>query len=189
MLRESRTADVLIRRLDFPRLNVLPTHQPHGIVEQQVAFRLPAAHQQHGILVSLVLSRKPAVVHIVEYVDIVNQHGFIVYKQRGSLLQSPTRFEQCLRLVAEMHQRGIVLLAHIIHNLLGKMVDVHHKAVIALRLQLSDVQVQQRTAPHWHQRLGHGVRQRFQSGSKPRCQYHCLFHIVISGFQSFISPA
>ena len=72
MLRETCATHILIGRLDFARLDILPTHEVHGIVEQQVALGLALAHQQHSILIGLMLTRKPVIVHIIQDVHVVN---------------------------------------------------------------------------------------------------------------------
>ena len=59
---------------------------------------------------------------------------FIITEEVPRLLQSPARLQQLRRFVAETHERRIVLPSHIIDNLPGKVVDVDHEAVIALRL-------------------------------------------------------
>ena len=178
MLREPCATHILIGRLDFARLDVLPAHEVHGIVEEQVALGLALADQQYGILVRLMLTGEPAVIDIVEDIDIMDEDGLLVAEEVLGVFQSPTRLEQLARLVAEMHQRSIVLLRHIVADLLGEVVDVDDETVVALGLQLTDVPFQQGLATHWNERFGHGVRQRFQSCAKACSQNHCLFHFA-----------
>ena len=185
MLRESCTTYIFERRLHLAGLDVLPAQQSHGVVEEQVTLGLAAAHQQHGILVVLMLAREPRVVHVVQYVYIVNQDGLVVAEEALRLLQSPTGLQQLRRLVAEVHQRGIVLLGDVVQNLLGKVVDVDHETVVALGLQPADVDIEQRRASDGHQRLGHGVGEGLQAGTEARCQYHRLFHTFCFGLQRY----
>ena len=180
MLRETCATHILIGRLDFSRLDVLPTHKVHGIVEQQVAFGLTLAHQQHRILIGLMLTGEPVVVHIIQNIHVMDENGCLFHKEVLCLLQSPTRFQQFTGFVAETNQWRVVLLFDIIYDLLCKMMDIDYKPVIALSLQLTDVPFQQRFAPHWHQRFGHSVCQRFQSCAKASSQYHCLSHFASS---------
>ena len=56
----------------FACLPINPAHQPHAVVEKQIAFGLTLTNQKHGILIGLVLVGKPVVVHIVEYIHIMN---------------------------------------------------------------------------------------------------------------------
>ena len=153
-------------RLHLTRLTVDPSHESHGTVKQQVALGLTTAHQQHGILFGLMLTAEPVVVDIIEDIDIVQQDGFVITEQVLRLLQSTTGLKQCLRLVAELHEGCIVLLGDIVDNLLGEMVDVDDKAIVALSLQLTDVPLQQGLATHGHQCLGHRVGKRFEPGSE-----------------------
>ena len=134
MLRESCATHILIGRLDFARLDVLPAHEVHGIVEEQVALGLALADQQHGILVRLMLTGEPVVIDIVEDIDIMDEDGLRIAEKVLGVFQSSTRLEQLACLVAEMHQRSIVLLRHIVTDLLGKVVDVDDEAVVALSL-------------------------------------------------------
>ena len=101
-----RLAQPLVGALHLSRVDVHPSHQSHGFIEQQIALGLPATHQQHGILVGQVLTGKPVVVHIVEDIHIMYQDGFVVAKQVLCLFQSPTRFQQLFRLVANQDLRG-----------------------------------------------------------------------------------
>ena len=112
------------------------------------------------------LTAEPVVVDIIEDIDIVQQDGLVITEQVLRLLQSATGFEQCLRLVAELHEGCIVLQGDIVDNLLGEMVDVDDKAVVALSLQLTDVPLQQGLATHGHQCLRHRVCKRFEPGSE-----------------------
>ena len=177
MLRQTRAPHILVGTLHLARLHVLPTHQPHGVVEQQLTLRGAAAHQQHSVLVGQVLTREPVVVYVVENVYIVNQYGLVGGEQRCRSLQSPTRLEQLRALVAEVHQRRIGLLAHIVDNLLGEVVDVHNETVVQTRgQQLLHHDVEQGPSTHPDECLRHRVGKRAKPCSKPGGEYHRLFH-------------
>ena len=81
----------MVGTLHLAGLYIHPTHETHGSVEQQVALGLATADQQYGIFVGLVLPTEPAVVDIVEDIDIVQQDRCIVVEEVLGLLQSPTR--------------------------------------------------------------------------------------------------
>ena len=70
---------------------------------------------------------------------------------------------------------GIVVV-NMVDDLLGKMVDVDDKAVIACLRQLLYLDVEERLATDRHQCFRHGVGQGFQSCAESCGQYHCLFH-------------
>ena len=176
MLRKPCTTYIFVRTLHLARLDILPTHESHGIVEEQVALGLALADQQDGIFVSLMLTGKPTVVYIVEDVDIMQQDRRLVTEQRLGLLQSTTGLQQLVGLVTETNQRGIVLPSDIVDNLLSKMVDIDDEAVVALRLQLADVPLQQGLATYRHQCLGHRVSQGLQSGAQSCSENHGLLH-------------
>ena len=74
-----------------------------------------------------------------------------------------------------------------IHNLLGEMMDIHHKTVIAETHQPSDGMVYQRHTTHRHQSLRHRVCQWFQSGSQTCGKDHRLFHkyLCLSRLQNY----
>ena len=74
VLREACATHLLVRALYLARLNVLPSHEAHGVVEQQIALGLALADQQHGILRGQVLARKPVVVHVIKDIYIVNKN-------------------------------------------------------------------------------------------------------------------
>ena len=63
-----------------------------------------------------------------------------------------------------------------VDNLLGKVMDVDHKAAVTLPHQPMDVEVEQGLTIDRHQGLGHGVSKGLQPGAKTRSQNHCLFH-------------
>ena len=122
------------------------------------------------------LTGEPTIVHIVEDIDIMEQDGRLVAEQRLGLLQSATGLQQLLGLIAETHQRGIVLPGDIVTDLLSEVMDIDDKAVVALRLQLTDVPLEEGLASYWHQRLGHRVGQGLQAGAQTCRENHCLFH-------------
>ena len=135
------------------------------------------------------LTTEPVEVDIVQNIDIVYEDRLIGVEEVLGMLQSPTRLEQLLSLVAESHQRSIVLLGYIVENLLGEMVHVDHKPGVAKIHQTPDVAIEQRSTSYWHQRLGHSVCEGFQSGADSGSKYHGLLHgeidILIIGLGGF----
>ena len=122
------------------------------------------------------LTGEPTIVHIVKDIDIMEQDGRLVAEQRLGFLQSATGLQQLLGLIAETHQRGIVLPGDIVTDLLSEVMDIDDKAVVALRLQLTDVPLEQRLATNRHQGLGHRVGQGLQSSAQTCRENHSLFH-------------
>ena len=114
-------------RLHLAGLDVLPTHESHGVVEQQVALGLATAHKQHGILVVLMLATEPLVIDVVQNVDVVYQDGLVVAEQSLRLLQSPTRLQQLGGLVAD--EDFLFTFVDMVDDLLGEVVNVDNKAV------------------------------------------------------------
>ena len=112
---------------------------------------------------------QPVEVHVVENVYVVNQYRLVGVEQCLRLLQGATRLEQLLRLVRYTDvDTEVVVCGQVVHNLLCKVVDVHHDALIASRPQLHHHVPEQGLSPHPDQRLGHTVGQRFQTGSQSR---------------------
>jgi hypothetical protein len=68
----------------------------------------------------------------------------------------------------------------VISDLLCKVVDIHHKALVALPSQPFNDQIEQWLSPYRHQCLGHRVGKWFQAGSQARREYHRLFHAANS---------
>ena len=138
------------------------------------------------------LAGKPVIVDIVENIDIMDENGRLVGKQRLRLLQPSTRLQESVGLIAEAHQRSIVLTADVVDNLLGKVMDIDDEVVVALRHQLADVPLQQRLATNGHQRLGHGVGEWFQSGAETGSENHGLLHrgewLVVRGERTWLIP-
>ena len=60
------------------------------------------------------LTCKPVVINIIKDINIMNQHGCVIIKQRCRLLQTPTRLQQSVRFVTETNQRGVVLLCNVV---------------------------------------------------------------------------
>ena len=82
------------------------------------------------------LAAQPVVIYVVEDVDIVDEDGFVVVEQRGSLLQRTAGFQQLLSLVADEDAHAVaVLVLHVLFNLVGQMVHVYHEALVALLAQ------------------------------------------------------
>ena len=78
-----------------------------------------------------------------------------------------------------------IVLGEVVDDLLCEMVYVDHEAVIALRLQLSYDNIQQRRASDRYQCLGHRIGKGLQAGAKSRCKYHCLFHKLYLRLQRY----
>ncbi len=176
MLGEPRTTYILVGRLHLTRLNIRPSHQAHGIVEEQITLGLTTAHDEHRILIGQMLMRQPCIIDIIEDIDIVNKNGRIIMKQHLGLLECPTRLKQFIALIAEMYKGRIVLLGDMVDNLLGKMVHVDYKTVVALCHESANIQVEQWRASDRYQRLRHGIRQGLQSCAQACSQNHSLFH-------------
>ena len=107
----------------------------------------------------------------------MDENGLRGVKQRQRFLDAAARLQQLLRLVTDADvEAEVAVLAEIVHNLLGKVVDVHHDAFVARGLQLLHDVPQQGLPPHPDERLGHRVGKRFQPGSQTSGKNHRLFH-------------
>ena len=106
----------------------------------------------------------------------MNEDGLLVGKKGCGLLQSASRLKQQQTLVADTNQRGILGSCHMLLNLIGKVMDVHHEAVVALFTKLVDDDVKQRLASHLDQRFRHVVGERLETSAQACSENHGLLH-------------
>ena len=106
------------------------------------------------------------------------QDGLVGREKRCRLLQAATCLQQQLRLVAQLHQRGIVGRRNMVGYLLGEMMDIDHEMLIALLHQPRHDNIEQRLSPHGYQSLRHGIGKRLQACAQPCGENHGLLHGV-----------
>ena len=79
----------------------------------------------------------------------MNQYWLIIVEQSGSLLQSTSRIEQFIALVADADKSLIIsILRHMVLDELCKMVNVDHQTAVSLTAKPLDSAVEQSLTSH-----------------------------------------
>ena len=156
--------EVVVDRPYLACLHVGPAHEPHVVVEKQVADRLALTHEQGGIISGAIVEGTQ--VGIAEDVDVMHEHRTVGIEERSRLAQSASRLEQHVALVRHqelhtLHGLGV----QVVDNLVGEVVHVDHRPAKTCIVEPLRHMAQERLIAHGHQSLGHGVGEWPQAGA------------------------
>ena len=155
-------------RLHFACSDIGPPDKTVILVEKKVALGV-ALRNKEGCGGGIVVEGKE--VGIGKNIDVVNKDGLVVGKEACSLLQSPTRLEQHICLIAKLDVDAEAIIGfYKVDDLLGKVMNIDDDFRHTDALQFLYQNLYKRFTIDRHHRLGHSVRKGFQTSAKTGCK-------------------